>query len=397
MKLPLRTRPETGVAGLVGVARSDRRTSQLLTRLRPGDIAVLDLPDLDRATAVGMVDAGVGAVVNAVPMISGRYPSLGPQVLVEAGIPVVDGIGSDGYAAVRDGRSLRLHDGILYDGDLLLATGRVVDADTVAEEVAEARTGMTTQLETFVRNSGALLRREQDLLLHGVGLPTLSTRVAARPVVVVAPGPDLRAELKGLRTYLRQQRPVVVGVGPAADLARAAGHQPDIVVLASGPDDPDGPSAKALKAARDVVVCVEQGASRSALDHLERRGVRPLRLEGGLAAPDAALVLADVAGASLIVAVGMTAALEDLLDARRPGLASTYLTRLRVGHRLVPATAVPSIYSGAVRPRHLAAVMLAGLAAVGAAIAVTPVGHEWFDAAVPALHDLYDQLRGLLP
>ncbi len=397
MKLPLRPPPDTSAPGLVGVVRADRRTSALLPRLRPGDIALLDHPDLDRSTAVALVDAGVAAVVNAAPMTSGRFPNLGPQVLVEAGIPVVDELGPEGFTALRDGQRVRLLDGVLYDGELLLATGRVVDRDAAAADSDQARAGMISQLETFVHHTSALLRREQDLFLHGLGLPTLRTRVRGRPVVVVAAGPDLRAELRRLRPFLRDQRPVVFGVGTAAEQLREAGHQPEVLVLPAGPSDPDGPSVKVLKAARDVVGCVEPGAARSALDHLERRGTRPLRLETGASAEDAALVLADAAGASVIVTVGMSAGLEELLDHRRPGLAGAYLTRLKVGHRLVPAAALPPLYAGQVRPRHLVAVLLAGLVAVGAAVGVTPVGQEWLDALLPALRDLSHELRGLIP
>lgn len=397
MRLPLRTRPAAPVPGLVGVVRADRRTPALLSRLKPGDIALLDHADLDRGTAVALIDAGVAAVLNAQPMTSGRFPNLGPQILIEADIPMVDALGPDGFSAVRDGRSVRLLDGMLYDGELLLATGRVVDQESVSADADEARAGMSSQLESFVANSSAFLRREQALLLHGLGLPELRTRVADRPVVVVAAGPDLRAELRRLRPFLREQRPVVVGVGATGDALREAGHQPDVVVLPAGPSDPDGPSSKVLKAARDVVACVERGAGRSSLDHLERRGVRPLRLETGTSAEDAALLLADAAGASLIVSVGLSAGLEELLDRRRPGAASSYLTRLKVGHRLVPAAAVPQLYAGQVRPRHLAGVVLAGLVAVAAAVSVTPLGHDWLQTALPVLRDTFHQLRGLFP
>jgi uncharacterized membrane-anchored protein len=397
MRLPLRTPPQTGAPGLVGTARVDRRVSAVLTRLRPGDIAVLDHADLDRNTAVALVDAGVAAVVNAAPMTSGRFPNLGPKVLAEAGIPMVDGIGADGYAALRDGRSVRLLDGVVYDGELLLATGRPVDREAVTADADQARAGLTAQLESLVTNSSAFLRREQDLLLHGVGLPALRTRIKGRPVVVVAPGPDLRAELRSLRPYLREQRPVLVSVGTAAEALTHAGHKPEVLVLSSGPGDPDGPSSKVLKQARDVIVCVDHGVGRVAVDHWERRGARPLRLETGTSQEDAALLLADAGGASMIVAVGFGADLEELLDRRRPGVASTFLTRLKVGHRLVPASAVPHLYAGQVRPRHLLTVAGAGLAALAAAVAVTPVGQEWLGAALPAARDLFDQLRGLFP
>ena len=390
MRIPVRQRPAVGLPGLVGTARVDRRTRALLPRLRPGDIAVLDHVDLDRATAQALVDAGVVAVVNAAPMISGRYPNLGPQVLVDAGLPLVDGIGTTGLAAVGDGRTVRLHDGSLYDGEELLATGRAVDAGTVASELEAARAGLVTQLETFTHNSTEFLRREQDVLLHGRGVPRLSTKVAGRPVVVVVRGHDHERELAGIRAFLREQDPVLVGVGGGAEVLRAAGFTPDVVVLDAHAEDTELPAAKTLRSARDVVVRTDRGAARAHLESLERLGVRPLRFESGATPEDAALVLADAADAAVIVGVGMHATLDEFLDRQRTGLASTYLTRLKVGPRLVDANAVPYLYSGRVRPWHLLLVMLAGLVALAAALAVTPVGHDW-------LATLSDQLRGLLP
>ena len=83
------------------------------------------------------------------------------------------------------------------------------------------------------------------------------------------------------------------------------------------------------------------------------------------------------------------------------GLASTFLTRLKVGPDLVDATALPRLYDGAVRPRHLVGALVAGVLAVGAAISVTPVGQEWVDDVSPVVSrtttDLIDNVRGMLP
>ncbi|GAA1160265.1 putative cytokinetic ring protein SteA [Nocardioides aquiterrae] len=386
--MPVRQRPAVGLPGLVGTARVDRRTRTLVPRLRPGDIAVLEQVDLDRATAQALVDAGVAAVVNAVPMISGRYPNLGPQVLVDAGVPLVDGIGAAGLAAVGDGRTVRLHDGSVYDGEVLLAAGRAVDAATVETELEAARGGLVTQLETFTHNSTEFLRREQDLLLHGRGVPRLHTSVAGRPVVVVVRGQDHERELAGIRRFLREQDPVLIGVGGGAEALRAAGFRPDVVVLDAHADDAELPGAATLKAARDVVVRTDRGAGRAHLESLERLGIRPSVVESAATPEDAALIVADAAEAAVIVGVGMHTTLADFLDRQRTGLASTYLTRLKVGHRLVDADAVPHLYSGRVRPWHLLLVLLAGLVALAAALSVTPVGHDWLDA-------LADLLQGL--
>ena len=391
MKLAARQRSvPPAPPGIHGPARVDRRTASLLPRLRAGDLAVLDHLDLDRATAQALVDAGVAAVLNATPMISGRYPSLGPEVLVSAGIAVVDGLGPDALARIRDGASVRLHQGRLYAGEHLVAEGREVDADLVREEMEAARSGLITQLESFTHNSTEFLRREQDLLLHGRGVPRPRTDMTGRPVVVVVRGHDWEAELSGIRPYIREQHPVLVGVDGGADALRRAGHRPDVVVV-SDTSDADLPTLETLRAATDVVVLVERGATRAATERFDRLGVRPLRFESGATAEDAALILADSGDASLIVGVGMHATLDEFLDRRRAGLASTYLTRLKVGPRLVDAAAVPRLYDGQVRPRHLLAVTIAGLVALVAAVGVTPVGQEWAADLGPALTGLIDQ------
>lgn len=397
MKLPTRTR-DLAPPGLVGTARVERRTRVLLPRLRPGDLAVLDHLDMDRATAQALVDAGVAAVVNASPLISGRYANLGPQVLADAGIVLVDGIGPAGLAAIRDGATVRLHEGAIHVDDRVVATGREVDADMVHAEMELARSGLATQLETFTHNSTEFLRREQDLLLHGQGVPRPATRIAGRAVVVVVQGHEYAAELAAIRPYLREQQPVLIGVEGGADVIRGAGLKPDIVIVDGRADAAHQPSAKALKAARDVVVRVDRGSDKSPLDQLDRLGVRPLRLESAATTEDVALILADACEAAVIIGVGMHATLEEFLDRQRSGLASTYLTRLKVGPRLVDASAVPRLYSGRVRPRHLFVVMIAGLVALAAAVGVTPVGQEWADQAATTLTDLFhtQTLQGLL-
>lgn len=392
MKLSTRSRSAPELPGLRGTARADRRTRSLLSRLQPGDIAVLDHHDLDRGTAQALVDAEVGAVLNASPMLSGRFPALGPQVLADAGVPVVDTLGRDLLLRVREGAALRVADGEVYAGDDLLAEGRVVDPALVDEGMSAARDGLTSQLESFTHNSTEFLRREQDLLLHGRGVPDVSTRIEGRPVVVVVDGHDVADELRGITRYLAEQNPVLIGVEGGAEALVAAGHQPHVVVVdATTPDDALLP-AKVLRRADDVVLRCDRGA-RSGHEPYERLGLRPLRFESGATAEDAALVLASAHDARLIVGVGLHASLEDFLDRQRPGLASTYLTRLTVGERLVDARSLPSLYSGRVRPWHLFAVLLVGLLALAAAIAVTPVGQEWVDAARPHVADLVDRVR----
>jgi uncharacterized membrane-anchored protein len=388
----LRTRLQTDV-GVAGTARTDRRTTALLPRLRSGDVAVLDHVDLDGPTAEALVEAGVVAVVNRAPMISGRFPNRGPQVLLDAGVPMVDlaqGIGGrDLLAAVSDGRAVRVKDGSVLVGEQIVAEGRDLTSDDVAEQLAAAESGLSTQLHTLTHNSAEFLRREEPMVLHGEGVPRLRTRLRGRPVVVVAQGPDDAAELRRIRRYLREVRPVVIATGDGLSVALDAGLRPDVVVLDARTEEL--PSAKALRASRDVVVTQATSGTRTGggADRFERLGLRVVPMQTSATPGDAALLLADAAEATPIVGVGLRSTLAEFLDGGREGLGSGYVTRLKVGPRLVDATAVPMLYSGQLRARHAYLVLLFGLVAVAAAIATTDVGHQWF-------LDLRDQLDQLL-
>ncbi len=399
MKFAVRSRPAPSLPGVHGPARVHRRTASLLGRLHAGDIAVLDHVDMDRDTAQSLIDAGVVAVVNASPMISGRFPNLGPERLVEAGVLLVDSAGPEIFDRLKDGTQVRLDGGVVYVGDTLVVTARELTADDVRSEMSTARGGLAAQLESFTHNSTEFLRREQDLLLHGHGVPRTVTDMAGRPVVVAVRSHGWEQELRGIRPFVREQRPVLIGVDRGADALASAGHRPDIVVVSSGDDDQ--PSASVLRKAKDVVVLVERGAPRGVTEQLERMGIRALRFETTATTEDAALLLASSHDASLIVGVGMHATLAEFLDSKRSGLASTFLTRLRVGPDLVDAAALPRLYDGAVRPRHLLGALVAGVLALGAAVSVTPVGQQWVDEASPVISrttsDLIDNVRGMLP
>ena len=403
MKFPSRQPAVEGMPGVTGTVRLDRRTSSLVRRLRPGDIAVVDHLDLDRATAESLVDCGVVAVINASPFISGRYPNLGPELLARSGVLMLDDVGADVFTRLRDGSTVRIHEGAVIVGEETVLTGHELGAEEIGSLMEDARSGLSTQLQSFTHNTTEFLRREQELLLHGQGVPVTRTVLDGRPVVVVVRGYDYREDLRRLRRFIREQHPVLVGVDAGADALIAAGHRPDIVVvgeegLAQGSTAGEGGSTvsdKALRTSREVILHADRSGRAIGSDRLERLGVRHQTLSASGTSEDVALLLADVRGASLIIAVGTHATLDEFLDRQRAGLASTFLTRLRVGPKLVDAKGVPQLYAGRVRMWHLALVLLAGFLALGVAIAATPVGKEWWSSIGGALPDVLDWIQGL--
>jgi uncharacterized membrane-anchored protein len=401
MKFPSRQTVVDGEPGVSGVARMDRRTPSLLRRLRRGDVAVIDHLDLDRASAQALLDAGVVAVVNASPFISGRYPNLGPELLARSGVVLVDSVGPGVFTQVHDGAVVRILGGVVHQGDKEVASGHELSSDEIASLMDEARGGLATQLESFTHNTTEFLRREQELLLHGQGVPRTRTTMEGRPVVVVVRGYDYREDLRRLRRYIREQRPVLIGVDAGADAILAAHHRPDVVVIgesgiggaASG--EQGGVSDNALSTAREVVLHTDRSGRALGADRLDRLGVRYQTMAAAGTSEDVALLLADENGANLVIAVGTHATLDEFLDRQRSGLASTFLTRLRVGTKLVDAKGVPQLYAGRTRGWHLLLVLLAGIVALGVAIAATPVGGDWWNAFGDWLSDVLDWIQGL--
>ena len=379
----LRGRADPDLPGILGAARLDRRTRSLVSRLAPGDIAVIDHLDLDRVSAEALAAAGVAAVVNAAPSVSGRYPSLGPEILVAAGIPLLDAVGQQVFADLRDGARVRLDGNTLYAGDAAVATGLRHDAGSVAAAMQAARAGLSSQLESFAASTVEYMKRERDLLLDGVGIPAIGTAMAGRHVVVVVRGYDDRADLAALKPYLREYRPVLVGVNGGADTLLDAGHRPDLVV-----GDLGGISERALRCGAEIVLHAHPDGRAVGLDPARDRNVAAVLFPSTGAAEDLALLLADDKDAAVIVTVGGHATLTEFLDRGRAGMASTFLTRIRVGAKLVDSTAVRAMYRSRISGGALLLLVLAALVAVAAALAVSAAGQPLVETLSEAWHRL---------
>ncbi|QNE17875.1 hypothetical protein F1D05_08155 [Kribbella qitaiheensis] len=364
MKLPsLRRARPPELPGIAGVVRLDRRTKNLTKRLKPGEIAVIDHVDLDRVSAEALVDCRVGAVLNVADSISGRYPNLGPEILVEAGIPLVDGIGREVFSVLHEGERIRVHDGVVYRGEEVVAKGLSQDTKTVAESMDDARAGLSTQLEAFTANTLEYLRRERDLLLDGVGVPAIHTPMDGKHVLIVVRGYDYREDLVALRPYIREYRPVLIGVDGGADALVENGYVPDLIV-----GDMDSVKDETLKCGAEVVVHAYRDGRAPGAERLERLGVDSIEFPATGTSEDVAMLLADSKGASLIVAVGTHNSLVEFLDKGRSGMASTFITRLRVGAKLVDAKGVGRLYRSRVSTFQVIALIVAGLFALGVAM-----------------------------
>jgi uncharacterized membrane-anchored protein len=347
-------------------ARVDGRTKRLLTRLRPGEVAVIDHEDLDRVAAEGLVARGVAAVVNASPSITGRYPNLGPLILVRAGIPLVDGVGPLVMRKVKEGTGLRVRDDrILADGQLIGVGVRQTE-QSVIRAMDEARTGLAERFDDFARNTLDYMQRERDLLFGGGGMPELDTDVDGRHVLVVVRGTNFREDLAALRAYISEVKPILVGVDGGADALLEQGYRPGIIV-----GDMDSVSETALRTGAEIVLHAYPGGSAPGRARLEALGLPFKVVEASGTSEDLAYLLAHEKGADLIVAVGSHGNLREFLDKGRRGMASSFLVRLRVGEILVDAKGVSRMYRGRVRGRDMAILVGAALFSMIVVVAVS--------------------------
>ncbi|MGN6612652.1 MAG: putative cytokinetic ring protein SteA [Angustibacter sp.] len=390
-RLSLRSRAQaTSAAGVVGVARVDGRTKNLTKRLQPGDVAVIDHLDIDTVAAEALVARRPGAVVNAASSTSGRYPNLGPEILLAAGIPLVDGVGREVMVAVQEGERVRVDGSDVYVGDDLVASGTRQTDETVAAAMEEARAGLAVQLEAFAANTMEYLRKERELLLDGVGVPDIRTDLEGRHVLVVVRGYHYKEDLQTLRHYVREYRPIIIGVDGGADAVLDAGLPLHLIV-----GDMDSVSDKALASGAEIVVHAYRDGRAPGQERVERLGVEPVVFPATGTSEDVAMLLADDKGAELIVAVGTHATLVEFLDKGRAGMASTFLTRLRVGGKLIDAKGVSRLYRARISSWQVLLLLVCGLLALFVAMSVTPAGQAALGLGGARWDDIWSWIQGL--
>ena len=372
MKAPSRGLPWVGrsrsqdLPGISATARLDRRTKNLTKRLQPGDIAIIDHADLDRVSAEALIGRQVAAVLNAALGISGRYPNLGPRLLVEAGIPLVDDLGQDVFDNVTDGQRIRLDGGTLYAGEDVVAKGTVQGAESVAAAMEDAKAGLADQLKAFAANTIEYISRDSELLIDGVRVPELRTSLEGRHALVVARGYRHRDDLLALRAYIREFKPVMVAVDGGANTLMEAGYRPSLIV-----GDMDSVSDKALLSGAEIVVHAYPNGVAPGLARVQDLGLASVTCPATGTSEDLAVLLADEMGATLIVAVGMRFSLTEFLDKGRSGMASAVLTRMKIGDKIVDAKGVSRLYKSRISGPALLTLVLAAFVAVLAAASVS--------------------------
>ena len=375
-----------------GTVRLDKKTKDLAKRLRPGDIALINHEDIDATAAQMLVDARVRAVINAAKSCSGRYPNLGPRILLEAGIPIIDNAGDHLFKGLREGDQIEIIDGAIYRNGDTIAQGNVLDLDEVYRLIEQARSNLGNVLEEFARNTLSYVSRERSILLDPANLPDIKTQINGRHALVVVRGENYKEDLAIIRTYIRDVRPVLIGVDGGADAILEMGLKPDIII-----GDMDSVSDRALKCGAELIVHAYASGEAPGLQRVKKLGLQATICSVPGTSEDLALLLAYEKGAEVIVAVGTHSNLIDFLDKGRKGMSSTFLVRLKVGNRLVDARGVSKLYRAQPSVRYIGLLAMAALVSLFTVIALSPTMQDQIQTMIQDFRaqfwELYTRLR----
>lgn len=356
-----------------GRARVDRRTKNLVKRLKRKDIAIINHDDIDEVAANSLIDIRPQAIINAGSSITGRYPAKGVYKIMKAGIPVLDEVGEEIFEQVREGINVEIKGNSVFWGNRLIAEGKEIDLQDVEIKLRQANKNIQVELDHFVENTLEYAKKEKDILLGNLLLPVIETNMLNRHVLIVVRGSSYKEDLKTISSYIQEEKPVLIGVDGGADALLEFGLKPDIIV-----GDMDSVSDEALKSGAEIIVHAYANGSAPGLERVESMGVEARVFPMPGTSEDVAMILAWDYGASLIVAVGSHSNMIDFLEKGRKGMGSTFLVRLKVGSILVDARGVSQLYRQSLQTKYLAQLLIAALIPISIILWVSPATRPFF-------------------
>jgi|OM-RGC.v1.003920801 uncharacterized membrane-anchored protein len=345
---------------ITGTIKMDKRTKNLVKRLNSGEIAIIDHRDIDEVAAESLVEKKVLAVINADKSISGRYPNMGPSILCEAGIPIIDDVGKDIFDLLKENDKITIIDNEIYKDGVFIKSGKLLTKDVINYKLQESRENIGVELDKFIENTLEYAKKEKYFILGGVELPNTKTRFKNRHALVVVRGKDYKEDLFTIKQYINDVKPILIGVDGGADALLEFGLVPDIVI-----GDMDSVSDEALKKAKEIIVHAYPDGRAPGLERVTALGLKAEIFKAPGTSEDIAMLLAFEKGADLIVAVGTHSSMIDFLEKGRKGMSSTFLVRLKVGEKLIDAKGVNKLYRETFKISYIFSIILAALIPLG--------------------------------
>ncbi|MCF8009717.1 MAG: hypothetical protein K9L17_00615 [Clostridiales bacterium] len=352
---------------LKGIAKYDVKTKDLVKRLESGDIAIINHSALDEVAALSLIEKKIKAVINVSVSLSRNYPNPGPLQLIQAGIPVLDNAGEEILEKIKENQVIEIVDeNVLASGEFI-GSGDILNEKYVKLKMQEARYGMDDLLSGFVSNTLDYAHTEIGLISGDYPVPEIKTSFKGKHALIVVRGKNYKGDLMAIKSYVKEMKPVLIGVDGGADALMEFGFKPDIIV-----GDMDSVSDKTLRCGAEIVVHAYADGKAPGLERIYDMKLYAVTYPAPGTSEDIAMLMAYDYAAELIVAVGTHSNMMDFLEKGRKGMASTFLVRMKVGSNLVDARGVSQLYRDKLKFKYLAQIFLAALLPVGVIVVVSP-------------------------
>lgn len=351
-----------------GRVKIDIKTKNLINRLEQKDIALISHKDLDEIAAISLADKKVSCVINTEKFISGKYPNKGPSILIKNNIALFEVTGDYNFSTIKDGDILEIIDNNIILGERTLGNCTLVDNKMIIKLIKLGNENLESELDIFIENTLEYAKKEKSIVTGKINLPKLDIDLANKQVLVVVRGKDYKADLLTIKSYIKEVKPILIGVDGGGDALMEFGYIPDLII-----GDMDSVSDKCLLIAKEVIVHGYASGKAPGMKRVIELGIEPKLFISPGTSEDIALLLAYEKNADLIVALGTHTNMIDFLEKGRPGMGSTFLTRLKVGERLIDAKGVNKLYSSTLKTKHLILVVAAAFIPILIILFINPL------------------------
>ncbi len=331
-----------------GTVKKDLKTKNLISRLKPGDIALISHKDLDEVAALSLIETKIKCVINLDSTISGRYPNQGPSLLLNKNIPIYEIKNKNIFNQIKDGEIICILNNKIYRNEELVTSCELLDKKKIYNYLNKSLDNLEKELDKFIENTLKYAKKEKELVLGKIQVPKIKTLIKGKHVLVVARGKDYKEDLKAIQTYINEQKPVLIGVDGGGDALLEYGYIPDILI-----GDMDSVSNKCLMLSKEIIVHAYTNGNAPGLNRIKKLNLKSKIFSCPGISEDIALLLAYCNDADLIVAVGTHSNMIDFLEKGRKGMASTFLVRLKIGSKLVDAKGVNKIYNSNLNLKYI--------------------------------------------
>lgn len=339
-----------------GTIKKDRKTKNLIKRLKPGDIAIIDHKDIDEIAAISLAEAKVKCVLNLNISISGKYPNKGPSILTDSGIILLESKNKNIFEIVHEGDIIEIYDDNIIYKDKVIGNYEELDKNKIKKFLNIGYSNLEKELDKFIENTLDYAKKEKELVLEKGNIPKVKTKLSGRHALVVVRGKDYKKDLIAIQSYIREVKPVLIGVDGGGDALLEFGLIPDILI-----GDMDSVTDKCLKLSKEIIVHAYTDGRAPGLERVKDLGLNARIYPSVGTSEDVAFLLAYSNNVDLIVAVGTHTNMIDFLEKGRSGMSSTFLVRLKVGSKLVDAKGVNMLYKSSLKLKYVIGLGIAAL------------------------------------